>query len=94
MARVLEFWPEYNSGPLWSPDGADVDLESLGLPTDLVERLRHWNARYDDSKLPFERDDVGWLNEGTALLGEVRMALGSAYEVVVTEPWWGEEPSA
>jgi hypothetical protein len=91
---VLEFWPDYKSGPLWSSDGRTVDLSSLGLPDDLIERLHGWNARYADDKLPFGSNDIEWLREGEALLGEVRAALSGTHTVVVTESWWGEEPDA
>lgn len=94
MPTVLEFWPEYDGGPLWSPEGQTVELASLGLPRELVARLNAWNARYDDAKLPFEGNDRDWLNEGVSLLAELRSELGHDYEVMVTEPWWGEEPSA
>ena len=94
MPTVLEFWPEYSSGPLWSEHGQTVELTSVGLSPDLIGRLTSWNARYDDAKLPFEENDHDWLDEGAGLLAEVRTALGDDYEVVVTEPWWGEEPSA
>lgn len=94
VPTVLEFWPEYSGGPLWSEYGRTVELESVGLSRDLIGRLTAWNARYDDAKLPFEENDRDWLNEGTGLLAEVRTALGTDYVVVVTEPWWGEEPSA
>jgi regulator of protease activity HflC (stomatin/prohibitin superfamily) len=30
---------------------------------------------------------------GPGLLAEVRQDLAGRYEVVVTEPWWGEPPS-
>jgi hypothetical protein len=76
VPTVLEFWPEYNSGPLWSDDGKSVDLASLGLPAELAARLAAWNARYDDSKVPLEENDRGWLNEGARLLAEVRGELG------------------
>lgn len=92
VQEVLEFWPEYDGGPIWSPDGRSADLDLLPLSNDLRERLRAWNARYDDANLPFEQNAVDWLAEGRSLLGEVRAALGEAYEVVVTEPWWREEP--
>jgi hypothetical protein len=59
----------------------------------LVERLRSWNSRYDDSKLPLKGDDTQWLAEGESLLGEVRRALDGVFEIIVTEPWWGEEIS-
>jgi len=32
--------------------------------------------------------------QGIQLLADVRLALGVGYEVVVTEPWWGEKPIA
>ena len=54
---MLEFWPEYNSGPLWSNDGRNVDVADIGLPIELAGRLRDWNARYDGTKLPFERNN-------------------------------------
>jgi hypothetical protein len=94
MAVLLEFWPEYNSGPLWTSAGGSVDLVALPLPAELRVRLQSWNARYDDSKLLHDQNDEGWLEEGKRLLAETRRALGDAYSVVVTEPWWGEEPGA
>ncbi|HEX5534869.1 MAG TPA: hypothetical protein VFX33_14105 [Actinomycetales bacterium] len=36
--------------------------------------------------------DSAWLCEGRQLLREIRTALGNEYRVVVTEPWWGEDP--
>ena len=92
MPTILEFWPEYSHGPLWSTDGTAIDPTLLGVSSDLSERLRDWNSRYDDSKLPFEANDTVWLAEGKSLLSEVRAVLGSDYDVVVTEPWWGETP--
>lgn len=87
---VLEFWPDYGGGPLWA-DGRAVDLGSLGLSGPLQRRLEGWNGRYDEARLPFAENDEAWLAEGRALLAEVRAELTS-YSVVVTEPWWGEEP--
>jgi hypothetical protein len=93
VSQVVEFWPEYNGGPLWRNDGNSVDLASVPLSDDLRSRLLAWNARYDDSKLPFERSDEVWLAEGKRLLAETRHALRHSITVVVTEPWWGEESS-
>lgn len=93
VAILFEFWPEYNSGPLWSEDGESVELSAHGIPSELKDRLTAWNANYDDSMLPFEANDTEWLAVGKALLNDVRLALGDSYEVIVTEPWWGEEPS-
>jgi hypothetical protein len=81
----LEFWPEYNAGPLWS-GGASADLESLGLSGSLQARLVRWNADYSDDRLPFESNDAAWLAEGRSLLGELRLELANTYSVVVREP--------
>ena len=56
-------------------------------------RLGAWSTSYDDDRLPFEEHDDEWLAEGKVLLGELRKAVGGSYTIVVTEPWWGEQPS-
>jgi hypothetical protein len=90
---VLEFWPDYEAGPLWTDEGKPVDLAALSIDHGLVERTTAWNAAYSEDKVPIEGSgDEAWLNEGKRLLGEVRSALDDQYQVVVTEPWWGEEP--
>ena len=91
--NVLEFWPDYGPGPLWA-DGKPVDLASLGLDRDLVVEVVAWNASYEESKVPIEgTGDAAWLLEGKRLLDAIRDALSREYRVVVTEPWWGEEPT-
>ncbi|KQP64480.1 MULTISPECIES: hypothetical protein [unclassified Nocardioides] len=61
---------------------------------DLVARLTAWNTAYSEDKVPIEGSgDEAWLSEGKRLLGEVRSALQDQHQVVVTEPWWGEEPT-
>jgi hypothetical protein len=95
---TLEWWPDYGlDHPLWlrqGRGGAPVDLVSLRLPGPVAQRLRNWTAAYQEDKIPDEADgDTAWLAEGVRLLGEVRAALGDEYRVVVTEPWWGEEPA-
>ncbi len=90
----LEFWPEYGPGPLWA-EGDRVDLTELGVPSELADRLLAWNARYEEERLPLEGPcDTDWLGEGRRLLAETRTALADSHCIVVTEPWWGEEPSA
>lgn len=87
-ADILEFWPEYGQGPLWS-DGKPAALMELGLPDSLVQRLRAWNALYQEHRLPIDgAGDPAYLAAGTALMQEVRVALEGRYEVVTTEPWW------
>ncbi|WP_183099606.1 hypothetical protein [Nocardioides pelophilus] len=90
----LEFWPDYGPGPLWTQDGKPVDVPSLGLGDELAAQLTDWNAAYAEDKVPLEgAGDEAWLAEGRRLLGEVRAALGGRHRVVVTEPWWGEQPT-
>ena len=90
----LEFFrPDYGPGPLWE-QGKPADLRSLGLPYELAEQLISWNSQFEEDKVPLEGPgDVGWIAKGVHLLRQVRLALGSGYNVVVTEPWWGETPS-
>jgi hypothetical protein len=91
---VLEFWPDYGPGPVWTEDGVAVDLGQLGVEPDLVAEVMAWNGAYSEEKVPVDSSgDAAWLGEGKRLLGEVRSALGAEYRVVVTEPWWGEEPT-
>lgn len=88
----LEFWPDYGKGPLWTERGTAVALDEISLPADLAERLRAWNRQYSEEKIPIDgAGDAAWLREGTDLLRRTRGALGSGYQIVVTEPWWGEE---
>jgi hypothetical protein len=91
---LLEFWPDHGPGPLWTDDGKPVDLRSLDLSVDLVEQLEDWNSQYAEKKIPLEGlGDARWLNEGRNLLCRTRDALGPGYQLVVTEPWWGENPT-
>jgi hypothetical protein len=91
---VLEFWPDYGPGPVWTDDGRPVDLGHLGVDPDLVAEVAAWNDAYGEDKVPIEsHGDSAWLGEGRRLLHEIRAALGAEYRVVVTEPWWGEKPT-
>jgi hypothetical protein len=90
---ALEFWPDYGDGPLWS-GGDAVDLDAVGLAADLVARLTAFNEAYQEGRLPLDGPgDLPYLAEGERLLHAVREALDGQYRVLVTEPWWGEEPS-
>jgi hypothetical protein len=93
MSERLEFWPEYRGGPLWTDRGESVELSDLPISDDLRQRLAAWSSRYSDERLPVEdRGDPDWVAVGRDLLAEVRRALQPGYEVIVTEPRWGEEP--
>jgi len=94
---VFEWWPDYGQGPLWlrtGGGGVAVDLASLNLPDSLVVELTSWSALYEEARIPrVDSDgDPEWLAHGVRLLAETRAALAGRVEVVVTEPWWGEEP--
>ena len=90
----LEFWPDYGAGPLWTEDGKAADLGRLGPPDQLIERLTVWNGQYAEEKVPLEGSgDTEWLSNGVALLRWTREVLGSTVQIVVTEPWWGEDPN-
>lgn len=84
----LGFWPDYGPGPLWL-DGRAVDPEDVDLDAALAKRLRDWNARYEERKIPLQGPrDEGWLGEGRLLLQDVRQALGPDYDVGANEDWW------
>jgi hypothetical protein len=86
----LEFWPDYE-GALLHADGAPVELETLGLPAELVERARRWVGAYDDAKLDPERRDEAWVAEGRALFAELRRELvARGLEIFDWEGYWGE----
>lgn len=64
VVQRLEWWPEYDGGPLWD-EAETVPLDDLGLAPDLVERLAAWNSSYTDDRLPIGGPgDVAWLAEG------------------------------
>ena len=74
---MLEFWPDYGPGPLWTEGGKPADLTSLELDPDLAERVTAWNAAYEEDKVPVEGPgDSTWLHEGRQLLREVRKLWG------------------
>jgi len=50
---VLEFWPDYGSGPLWS-HGAVVSPGDVAVDPSLAERLIRWNAEYTEDKIPLD----------------------------------------
>lgn len=86
----FEWWPEYNSGPLWD-NGTSVSPHSL-LSAELADRVVTWNANFTEDRLPTEGPgDRLWLAEGKSLLDAVRVELAGTHTVVVTEPWWGEK---
>jgi hypothetical protein len=95
VTETLEWWPDYGRGPLWRVSGRGgqpADPGALGLPLELAARLAAWNGDYAEGKLPLTGvGDHEWLEQGAGLLTEVRRCLAGRYDIVVTEPWWGEE---
>jgi hypothetical protein len=95
VTETLEWWPDYGCGPLWKASGRGgrhADPGALGLPLELGARLAAWNGDYAEDKLPMAGGgDREWLEQGAGLLAEVRRFLAGRYDVVVAEPWWGEE---
>ncbi len=86
----LEFWPDYGGALLWDKQGKAIPLDTLPMSADLRARLEAWVTLYDDTRLPMEGSgDTAWLDLGTRLLAEVQETLAPAYDVVVSEPWWG-----
>lgn len=93
---MIEFWPDYGPGPLWGDAGQSLQPEEVGVPSDLAARLLTWNSEYAEDKIPAAdaQGDPAYLDRGVELLAETRDALRDLYEVVVTEPWWGEDPAS
>ena len=92
----LEWWPDYDRAPLWlrtGRGGTPANLPALGLDPELESQIVAWGALYTDDKLPVDGPgDPQWMATGVDLLARVRTALAGSYEVIVTEPWWGEAP--
>ncbi len=90
--QVLEFWPDYGAGPLWTERGAHVDPGELDLDPSLSERLTRWNAEYAEDKIPVDGPgDAVWLSEGRRLLTELRRATIGRLKIITTEPWWAAQ---
>src|SRR5688572_27675917 len=51
---ILEFWPDYGPGPVWTDDGKPVDLAQLGVDPDLVAEVAEWNGAYSEDKVPID----------------------------------------
>ncbi len=86
-AEVLEFWPEYQGGPLWAAKGKSVDLSALAIPVELRARGETWSAQYADERLPIDgAGDPEWVSEGVVLLAALRDAWAMATR------WWSPSP--
>ncbi|MCW2756939.1 MAG: cell division protein FtsK/SpoIIIE [Nocardioidaceae bacterium] len=97
MSDVLEWWPDYDGQVLFlrrGRGGHPVDPATLGLSEAVLDDLQRWSSVYAEENLPIGGPgDPCWLDEGIGLLHRVRAELAGRYEVVVTEPWWGERPA-
>jgi hypothetical protein len=57
VTDVLEWWPDYEAGPLWLRSGRGetaAGTASLGLPGELASRLASWNTDNTEDKLPID----------------------------------------
>ncbi len=89
---VLEFWPNYGSGPLWA-HGTVVRPGDVDVDPSLAERLIRWNAAYTEDKIPLNGPgDPGWMTEDRNLLAELRSETAGRITIITTEPWWTEQP--
>lgn len=91
----LEWWPDYGNELFWLRNGRGgerIPIENLRLTPTLQEALRRWIARYDDENLSAGAESE-WIVEGIRLLAASRAELAGRYAIVVTEPYWGEQPS-
>jgi hypothetical protein len=91
----LEWWPDYGNELFWLRNGRGgkrILIENLQLSATLQDALRRWVALYDDERLS-AGDQSEWIIEGIRLLAESRAELSGRFSIVVTEPYWGEQPS-
>lgn len=104
MAKyVIKFFPEYFSTSLWAVSenaysdlGYSIRYETVGLPTDLIERLNKfddsilglidWSDPGGDCPLTYEEQNKIY-EEGIQLLQLVRDELGTDYEVIDMLDW-------
>ncbi|NLJ53533.1 MAG: hypothetical protein GX344_05295 [Intrasporangiaceae bacterium] len=47
MTTVYRVFPDYSADPVWAVDGM-VDLDELPITDDLRDRLRAWNAEWEE----------------------------------------------
>jgi hypothetical protein len=95
MVITIKLMPDYDCWPLWWHAGTEkignIDPASLGISSDLVDRLNAWAAQYDAF---LNRDDPtqsgpatpeiedAFENEGFALLDLLRRELSGKYHVI------------
>lgn len=94
---TYEWWPDYGGGPFFlrtGRGGEKVELATLNLTGTLEDAIRAWNQDFEEAKLPIDGPgDHSWIARGIDLLDQTRQELSGRVKVVVTEPWWNEEPS-
>ncbi len=83
-----------SASPQTGRGGEKVELATLNLTVTLEDALRAWNKDFEEAKLPIDGSgDPNWIARGIDLLDQTRHELSGRAKVVVTEPWWNEEPS-
>ena len=81
-------FPDYTADPVWAHDGM-VDLDELPITDDLRDRLRQWNADWEELVgARTERftiiDKDGhrrWIDEGRNLAHRLQRELGPGVEI-------------
>ena len=87
--QVIEFWPDYGSGPLWGEDGRAIDPRSVGLSARLASELAAFNRSYSEDFIeePASAAAREYRARGRGLLSELRRELAGVCQVVVVEGW-------
>lgn len=89
----LRFAPEYGCWPTWNDDtGDNVDPADLGLPDELLARLRQWDDAWQATFKPddpaasgFADDEEAqrWIDEGRAIAGEIERQWARPLVVII-----------
>jgi hypothetical protein len=90
--RRVEFWPDYG-GVLLHDGGIPLAIESLPLPSGLVDSITGWIGQYDDGKLDPATRDEAWIAEGQRYFRQLRRLLrAQAIELHDWEGYWDVSP--
>lgn len=80
---------EFGSTGLWSSAGHNLSYESIGLPIDLEQRVRHLQAEFNEKADPYsphKDDDSFWdwlCKEEMEIARDIQLLAGDATRVVL-----------